>query len=129
MGLMSSLSCIFLFAISTFGGIFFFNKKNSKMDEKETDHDYNNLFCRFVTDGSGRKIGESVTLDNDIMIIKAGKRFLGVPIKHIEEKGNGLLVKGLIDFDRAYELGEKWRKESFREIKQKEESEGNTDGF
>jgi hypothetical protein len=129
MGLMISLSHIFLYAIGTFGGIFFFNKKNDKMDEDEANHAYDNLLCRFVTDGSGRKIGESVTLDNDIMIIKAGKRFLGVPLKHIEERGNGLLVKGLIDYDRAYELGEEWRKGSFREIDQKEESEGKTDGL
>jgi len=129
MGLMISLSRIFLYAIGTLGGVFFFNKKNVKMDEDETDHAYDNLLCRFVTDGSGRKIGESVTLDKDIMIIKAGKKFLGVPLKHIEERGNGLLVKGLIDFDRAYELGEEWRKGSFRKIDQKEESEGKTDGF
>ena len=129
MGLMILLSRIFLYAIGTFGGVFFFNKKNVKIDEDEADHAYNNLLCRFVTDGSGRKIGESVALNKDIMIIKAGKKFLGVPLKHIEEKGNGLLVRGLIDFDRAYALGEEWRKESFREIDQKEESEGKIDGF
>jgi hypothetical protein len=129
MGLMISLASIFLYTIGCSGGIFFFNKKNVKIDENETDHYYDNLLCRFVIDGTGKTIGESVTIDNDIMIIKAGGKFLGVPLKHVEEKGKTLLVKGLVDFDKAYELGEEWRKESFREINQQNESEGKTDGL
>lgn len=109
--------------------IFFFNKKNTKMNENEAEDTYDTLLCRFITDGSGRKIGESVAVDDGIMIIKTGKKFLGVPLKHIEEKGKTLLVKGLVDFDKAYELGEEWRKESFREINQQDESEGKTNGL
>lgn len=99
------------------------------MNENEAEDTYDNLLCRFIIDGSGRKIGESVAVDDDIMIIKTGKKFLGVPLKHIEEKGKTLLVKGLVDFDKAYELGEEWRKESFREINQQDESEGKTNGL
>jgi hypothetical protein len=43
-----------------------------------------------------------------------------VPLKHIEATEKTLMVKGLVDFTKAYELGEKWRKESFREMKTNE---------
>jgi len=39
-------------------------------------------------------------------------------LKHVESVEKTLVVKGLIDFTKAYELGEKWRKESYREMNQ-----------
>ena len=127
---MITLAGILLVTFESLGGIFFFTRKKSKKIEDDPDQEHNNLLCRFVTDGAGRKIGESVSLDEDILIIKSGDKFLGVPLKHIEEEGKTILVKGLVDFDKAYEMGEKWRKESFREINQKEDkSEGKKDGF
>jgi len=126
---MITLAGILLATFESLGGIFFFTRKKSKKIEDEPDQEHNNLLCRFVTDGAGRKIGESVSLDEDILIIKSGDKFLGVPLKHIEEEGKTILVKGLVDFDNAYEMGEKWRKESFREINQKDKSEGKKDGF
>ncbi|MCK5112022.1 MAG: hypothetical protein KAQ84_00635 [Thermoplasmatales archaeon] len=126
---MITLAGILLVTFESLGGIFFFTRKKSKKIEDEPDQEHDNLLCRFVTDGAGRKIGESVSLDEDILIIKSGDKFLGVPLKHIEEEGKTILVKGLVDFDKAYEMGEKWRKESFREINQKEKSEGKKDGF
>ena len=42
------------------------------------------------------------------MIIKTKNKYLGVPLKHIEEKDKTLLVKGLIDKNKAREMGEKW---------------------
>ena len=121
---MVPLAGISLLALEILGVIFFFNKKKSKPVENEDDQDHDHLFCRFVIDGIGRKIGESVSIDGDIIIIKSGARFLGVPLKHIEESGKDLLVKGLVDFSKAYELGEEWRKESFSEVDQKGRSEG-----
>ena len=117
---MITLSCILLVTFESIGGIFFFTRKKSKKIEEEADQEYNNLLCRFVTDGTGRKIGESVSLYEDIIIIKSDDNFLGVPLKHIEEDGKTILVKGLVDFDKAYKMGEKWRKKSFREINQKD---------
>jgi len=69
-------------------------------------------------DGAGKKLGESVSVNDDVLIIKSGSRFLGVPLKHVEPLEKTILVKGLIDFTKAYELGEKWRKESYREMNQ-----------
>ncbi|KYK28357.1 hypothetical protein AYK20_01230 [Thermoplasmatales archaeon SG8-52-1] len=101
-----------------FGGIFFFSrgkrKKSEEFEEKELLK--NKLLCRFVLDGIGKKVGESVAIDDDILIIKSGNKYLGVPLKHIEEEEKTLLVKGLIDQKKAEEMGEKWRAESFREI-------------
>ena len=126
---MITISCFLLVTFESLGGIFFFTRKKSKKIEDESDREHNKLLCRFVTDGTGRKIGESVSLDEDIVIIKSGDKFLGVPLKHIDEDGKTILVKGLVDFDKAYEMGEKWRKESFREINQKDKPEGKKDGF
>jgi len=74
------------------------------------------IICKFVIDGTGKKIGESVSIDHDVLIIKSGSQFLGIPLKHIEPVEKTIMVKGLIDFTKAYELGEKWRKESYREM-------------
>jgi len=100
-------------------GIFFFSKgKRKKKEEIDVEEAFkNSLLCQFVLDGTGKKIGESVAVDDDILIIKSGKKYLGVPIKHIEVEEKTLLVKGLMEQDRAEIMGEKWRRESFREIK------------
>jgi len=98
--------------------IFFFSRnKNKKKNDFEEEENYKkNLTCRFVLDGAGRKVGESVAVDDDVLIIKSGKKYLGVPLKHITEEEKTLLVKGLVEQDKAEMLGEKWRRESFREL-------------
>jgi len=93
-----------------------FRFKNKKNNHDEQAINQNDLLCRFVVDGSGERIGESVSLDEDIMIVKAKDQYLGIPVKHIEDEGKNLLVKGLVDFDKALELGEVWRQESFKQI-------------
>ena len=109
--------------LGTIGSVFFFSRNKHKKDiELEKMETYkNDLLCRFVLDGVGRKIGESVAIDNDILIIKSGIKYLGVPLIHIENAGKTLLVKGLIEQDKAELMGEKWRRESFKEINSKEE--------
>ena len=101
--------------------VLFFNKKNRAIEE-EVEESQEELLCKFVRDGSGRKIGESVSIAGDILVIKSKDSFLGVPIRHIEDKGKTLLVKGLVDLDKAYEMGEQWRNESFQVIEEKEEA-------
>ena len=100
---------------------FFSRKKQKKIEIKEEeDTNFNNLLCRFVVDRKGRKIGESVAADNDIIIVKTRRKYLGVPLKHIEEEGKALSIKGLVDFDKAEEIGEKWQRESFQILDQSE---------
>lgn len=105
------------------GLIFFFskNKKKQKEELKELEEFNNDLICKFVFDGSDRKIGESVAVQGDILIIKSGKKYLGVPLKHIEIKEKTLLVKGLVEKDKAEKMGEKWQQESFKEIDYREQ--------
>ena len=88
------------------GGVFFFFRgKRKKRDEfEEEEFLKNKLLCRFVLDGIGKKVGESVAIDSDILIIKSGSKYLGVPLKHIEEDEKTLLVKGLIDQKKAEEM-------------------------
>lgn len=124
---MSLIDIIDLNYIAIYFGIFIFTKKaNKEVEEEEDEQIYNDLLCRFVTDTSGKKIGESVSIDEDIIIIKSGSKFLGVPLKHIKETKKNIIVKGVFDFDKAYEMGEKWRKSSFNEIDN--ELKGNGDG-
>ncbi len=66
------------------------------------------LLCRFVIDGSGKKIGETVSFMDDILIIKRDRDFIGVPLKHIEDLGDCLRVRGLLSMDKARELGKMW---------------------
>ena len=112
----------------TIGGIFIFSKRHRKRIEEieEEESIKEKLLCRFVLDGIGRKVGESVAIDEDIIIIKSKNKYLGVPLKHIEEQGKTLLVKGLVDHDKAEIMGEKWRRESFQKI---DHEQGEKDGF
>lgn len=106
---------IFYYIIS----MFFYISRNQKNNDKEEDAlDKNYLLCRFVLDGLGEKVGESIAIDDDLMIIKSGKNYLGVPLKHIDEREEGktLLVKGLLDKDKAKEMGEKWREKSLSKM-------------
>lgn len=102
---------------SNIGDLFFFlRRKDTKDDDVEEESEENSLLCRFVLDGVGEKVGESIAIDGDIIIIKARDRYLGVPLKHVEEDGEMLMVKGLVDQDKAEEMGEHWRKASFNKI-------------
>jgi len=105
---------ILLLESNALGGIFFFNRKKNITLEENSDETSENLLCKFVNDGSGRNIGESVSIDDDVLIVKSKKGFLGIPIKHIEDNGNFLLVKGLVDLDKAFEMGKRWRDSSFK---------------
>jgi hypothetical protein len=118
----------FLITFEIFRSLFLLTNKKEKEKKDETELYQKSLLCKFVTDGKGKKIGESISIDKDIIVIKSGEKFLGVPLKHIEDTENTLLVKGLIDFKKAYEMGEKWRQKSFNEIDQKIESNGKNDG-
>lgn len=109
---------ILIFIITLEIAIFLFlkNKKHKIEDDSKKEYEKNGLMCRFVVDIKGTKIGETVAVNDDIIIVKAGIRYLGVPLKHIEKGGKNLLVKGLVDFSKAEELGEEWRQKSFHEI-------------
>ena len=105
--------------------------RGSTQNTDDVDDESNRLLCRFVVDGTGKKIGESIVIDNDkdILILKSGSRFLGIPLKHIEEQETMLLVKGLVDLKKAYELGDQWCNESAGEVLEDLEAEEDVNGF
>lgn len=109
--------------INNIGGLFFFSDIKQKKKDKNLDFEKqkNNLVCRFVLDGLGVKLGESIALNDDIIIIKNGKKYFGIPLKHVEEDGNKLIVKGLVDKKKAIEMGEKWLKFSLKQIEYNQE--------
>jgi len=121
------LICIIVLEIAMY--LFLKNKKRKSEDESKKEVKKNGLLCRFVLDIKGNKIGESVAVNNDVIIIKSGNTYLGVPLKHIEEEEKTLLVKGLLDLSKAEEMGEKWRQESFNKINHSEDIEGKVDGL
>ena len=101
--------------LDRFGTLFNASKRTNNVKKKAEEEEYkNSLLCCFVLDGLGRKIGESVAIDKDIMIIKSRAKYLGVPLKHVEFDGKKILVKGLVDQNKAEELGEKWLNTSFK---------------
>jgi hypothetical protein len=104
--------------INKFGLVFLLSKSKKKVKDESTENgEFTNLLtCKFVFDGADKKIGESLAVDKDILIIKSGKKYLGVPIKHIEIQDKILIVKGLIERDKAEKMGEKWQQASFREM-------------
>lgn len=108
---------------------FFYSKKQKKEDEVKKEFKISGLLCRFVLDNSGNKIGESIAVNDDVVIVKSGSKYLGFPLKHIEEEEKTLLVKGPVDFSKAEEMGEKWRNDSFQKIDTPEEIEGKIDGI
>ena len=120
------LISIIIIIESVSGFLIFSRKKSRKKEEIEKEKEENKLLCRFVLDGMGRKIGESVAVNEDVIIVKNGSKYLGVPLKHVEETDKTLVVKGLVDKEKAEEMGEKWRAESFKELDQSEACE---DGF
>jgi hypothetical protein len=108
---------------------FFRDRGKKKTVSKKPSEDLateNDLLCRFVVDGKGNNLGESVSLAGDIIIIKQAGKYLGVPLKHIEDQEKTLLVKGLVDFAQAEKLGEQWRQKSFSNITPSENADEET---
>ncbi len=119
-----------MFPVGCSGVVFLFNKKKESIEPKKTSETADpSMICKFVLDSTGKKIGESVSVNQDILIIKSGSLFLGVPLKHVESGEKTVVVKGIFDFTKAYELGEKWRKESYREMNQHDPPEEKSKRF
>ena len=96
-------------------GLFFF-QKSTKKDVSHTYEDSSDFLARFVINNQGEKIGESIAVNKDILIVKDNDVLLGIPLKHISFEGKKLLAKGLIDTTKARKLGSDWKKEAYKEI-------------
>jgi len=91
-------------------------QKSSKKNVSDTYEDDNDLLARFVINSQGVKIGESIAVHDDILIVKDKDVLLGIPLKHVSFEGKKLLAKGLIDTTKAKKLGNTWKKEAYKEI-------------
>lgn len=69
------------------------------------------LLCRFVLDHEGKTLGESVSLLDDALIVKAGPRFFGVPLSLVQQADKALRLTGAFDLSKATALGERWLQE------------------
>jgi len=65
--------------------------------------------ARFVVDSEGKRIGESISVFEDLLIIKRDDKFYAIPFKHVELKDDGIHVKGVVQWDRAEELARRWK--------------------
>ena len=65
--------------------------------------------ARFVVDSEGKRIGESISVFEDLLIIKRDDKFYAIPFKHVELKGDEIHVKGIIQWKKAEELARRWK--------------------
>ncbi len=65
--------------------------------------------ARFVVDSSGKRIGESISVFEDMLIIKKGEKFYAIPFKHVEMRGDEIHVKGIVQWDKAEKLAKRWK--------------------
>lgn len=70
------------------------------------------ILCQFVFSGKGEKVGETIAIDGDLVIIKAKEKYYAVPLKHVENKDGRLTVMGVADWSMAEQLAEKWKEKS-----------------
>jgi len=84
----------------------------SSLDFGEEDpHEF--LLSRYVVNRQGKKVGESIGVEKNHIILKHGKKFYSVPFEKVQEKGRDLLLNGKVDWTIAGAKGERWRKKSF----------------
>lgn len=81
---------------------------------------HESLILRFVTDEQGERLGETVSLDGDRVILKVKDGFVSVPASKIKDQGGNLQLDFGVDWDEARRLGEEWRARSHKVIEYSE---------
>ena len=67
------------------------------------------LLSRFVIDKDGNRVGESISVFNDLLVIKRHDNYFAVPLAHVERYNDELRVRGVIQWERAKELADGWK--------------------
>lgn len=91
-------------------------KKKSWIDEPMDEY-----LSRFVLNTDGERIGETVGIDGERIIMKREEDFFSIPKDAIEEKYGDLLLSKPIDWEESKALGEQWREKSYNKIEYDEE--------
>lgn len=67
------------------------------------------LLSRFVVDKDGNRVGESISVFKDLLIIKRDMDYYAVPLAHVEKHNDELRVRGVMQWKQAKELAEAWK--------------------
>lgn len=81
--------------------------------------DSSGYIARFLTDDSGKTLGESVSVASGRVIVKeGGSTYASLPLDAVKpaSDGVGLQLVGTVDWAEARRLGEEWRAKSFKVI-------------
>ncbi len=73
------------------------------------------LICKFVIK-DGKKIGESIDVYENNLIVKIGSDFIGIPIDCIMEVDNENIKVKDFDIMLAKEVGKKWIEEKSKPV-------------
>jgi hypothetical protein len=72
--------------------------------------DTSSLVPRFVVDNDGKRIGESISVYDDLLVIKKKGKFYAIPLKHVEVRKKELYLRGVVQWDVAEKLATEWKK-------------------
>ena len=65
--------------------------------------------AKFVVNSEGKRIGESISVFEDMVVIKKDGKFYAIPFKHVETKENEIHLKGVVQWDKAAKLAKGWK--------------------
>lgn len=77
---------------------------------------HESLLLRFVQDESGQRVGETVAIDGDRVVVKTPAGFVEVPAAKLQAKGDAVRLESGVDWDEARRLGDAWRERSHKVI-------------
>lgn len=83
------------------------------MEKKKVEDTSEYLIPRFVINKNGERIGETIGMDGQKIILKKDGNFYSVPLSVLDERLGELIIEKDIDWGKAKILGERWRKKSF----------------
>jgi len=76
------------------------------------------VLSRFVEDQQGDRIGETVGMDGDLVIVKASDQaaYKAIPRKHLVRSGETFKVQGVVSWGEAERLGAEWKERQHRVV-------------
>lgn len=82
---------------------------------KEHENDSVDYLCKFVR-LDGKKIGESIAVDDEWLLVKHGAEILGIPLDRIIAVSEEIIV-GKFNKKEARKIGKKWKDKCTDELK------------
>jgi hypothetical protein len=83
------------------------SKGNPEFDPEEFRDEY---LSRFVKDGGGSILGETIGFEGKDLILKKDDDFFRIPIRSVELEADFLRLIKDVNWKKAAKDGEKWRK-------------------